>query len=93
MVKQPAAASRLAWPAHVTLKFVRGLGRRNCLLIMIAIAAVVLAVNPDGLTTMGFSPLLLSFLPCLAMCALGMCKKRGDGDTACLKNEGAGEGA
>ncbi|USJ28662.1 hypothetical protein [Ensifer adhaerens] len=51
-------------------------GRRG----LVALAALVLslgvAFNWSWLVAVGIGPLLLSVLPCLAMCALGLCMNR-----------------
>jgi hypothetical protein len=36
-----------------------------------------LALNWGWLTAAGIAPVLLSLLPCAAMCALGLCMRRG----------------
>ncbi|MFH1553434.1 MAG: hypothetical protein ABII76_01015 [Pseudomonadota bacterium] len=57
------------------------LGRRG--LILLAILALVLgaAFNWSWLVAIGAVPLLLSVLPCLAMCALGLCMNRMSGSS------------
>ena len=49
-------------------------------LIFLAIAAIAagLAFNWSWLVAAGIAPLLLTLLPCAAMCALHLCKKPGD---------------
>lgn len=51
-------------------------GRRG--LIILAIVALVagLALNWSWLVAAGVAPLLLAVLPCIAMCALGLCMNR-----------------
>lgn len=51
-------------------------------LIVLAIAAIAagLAFNWSWLVAAGVAPLLLTLLPCAAMCALHLCMKPGDKD-------------
>jgi hypothetical protein len=84
---RPATA---AWSMFARIK---NLGRRNVILIAVALVAVGLAFNSGALAAAGLPPLLIAFLPCVAMCALGICKK-GDGNgPGCSKSSGAGEGS
>lgn len=56
------------------------LGGRRGLLILGAVAVVVGLVSSWGwLVAAGVAPLLLSVLPCVAMCALGLCMHRMSG--------------
>lgn len=54
------------------------LGRRRSL-ILAGFAAVGggLALNWGWLTAVGVAPILITFLPCAAMCALGLCMRGG----------------
>jgi hypothetical protein len=53
------------------------LGGRRGLAALAAIALVAgLALNWSWLVTAGIAPLLLTALPCLVMCALGLCMNR-----------------
>lgn len=53
------------------------LGNRRALLIMGGIVlAAGLAFNWSWLAAIGVAPLLLSVLPCVAMCALGLCMNK-----------------
>jgi len=54
-------------------------GRRG--LIALATVAIVagLALNWNWLVTAGIAPVLLAALPCVAMCALGLCMRHGAG--------------
>ncbi|GIK96243.1 MAG: hypothetical protein BroJett029_04520 [Alphaproteobacteria bacterium] len=53
------------------------LGRRSALLALAAIAlAAGLAFNWSSLVAAGIAPLLLGVLPCVAMCALGLCMNK-----------------
>jgi hypothetical protein len=56
------------------------LGGRRGLLILAGLAiAAGLALNWSWLAAAGITPILISVLPCLAMCALGLCMNRGSG--------------
>ena len=48
-------------------------GRRGLIAAGAAIAVAGLAFNWAWLVAAGIAPLLLSVLPCVAMCALGLC--------------------
>lgn len=53
------------------------LGGRRGLIALAALALVSgLALNWSWLVAAGIAPLLLSVLPCVAMCALGLCMNR-----------------
>ena len=65
---------------------------------MIAVAAVALGAgayfNWGWLVAAGIAPLLLTALPCVAMCALGLCMKGGSkspGDVAAPHGDSAGD--
>ena len=52
-------------------------GRRRTILAFLALALVGgLAFNWNWLVAVGVAPLLLSALPCVVMCSLGLCMKR-----------------
>ncbi|MGE0333854.1 MAG: hypothetical protein AB7Q76_01070 [Gammaproteobacteria bacterium] len=56
------------------------LGNRRVLLVLAALViAAGLALNWSWLAAAGIAPILISVLPCLAMCALGLCMNRGSG--------------
>lgn len=50
-----------------------------------AVVGAGLALNWTWLTAIGAAPILLSLLPCAAMCALGLCM-RGGGTKSCGAN-------
>jgi len=53
------------------------LGGRRGLFILAGLAiAMGLALNWSWLAAAGIAPILISLLPCLAMCALGLCMNR-----------------
>lgn len=69
------------------------LGSRRGLLIMAAVALVGgLAFNWSWLVAAGIAPLLLTALPCVAMCALGLCMNRMTGG-ACAAKRAADPGS
>ncbi|HZF36892.1 MAG TPA: hypothetical protein VE914_24080 [Candidatus Angelobacter sp.] len=49
------------------------LGTRGLVILGAAVIAVGLALNWSWLIAIGVAPLLLTVLPCVAMCALGVC--------------------
>lgn len=49
------------------------LGKRGLLIVGMAVIAGGLALNWSWLVAIGLAPLLLTVLPCAAMCALGVC--------------------
>jgi len=64
------------------------LGGRRGLLILAAVAIIAgLALNWSWLVAAGIAPILLGVLPCLAMCALGLCMHR-MGGKACSGKPG-----
>lgn len=66
------------------------LGRRRTWLAAAAIAVVGgAALNWGWLVAVGAAPLLLALAPCAAMCALGLCMKRG-GDGCKKQDAGVG---
>ena len=64
------------------------LGRRGLLLLGIAVVGAGTALNWSWFVALGVAPVILSVLPCAAMCAIGMCTM-GRGDTSCSKNRDA----
>jgi hypothetical protein len=52
-------------------------GRRTLTVLAIAAIAAGLALNWSWLVTAGLAPLVLTLLPCTAMCALHLCMKSG----------------
>jgi hypothetical protein len=58
------------------------LGGRRSLLILAGVALVGgLALNWSWLVAAGIAPLLIAALPCVAMCALGLCMSRMSGQS------------
>jgi hypothetical protein len=61
------------------------LSRRGLYILAGLIVAAGIAFGWSWLVAVGIAPLLLSGLPCIAMCALGLCM-RGMGGRSCSKN-------
>lgn len=51
------------------------LGTRGLLILGAAVIVAGLALNWSWLVAIGVAPLLLTALPCVAMCALGLCMR------------------
>ncbi|MFK0692278.1 hypothetical protein ACFX5Q_29430 [Mesorhizobium sp. IMUNJ 23033] len=71
--------ARQAPPSRDVQSIVRSIfgGRRGLIAAGAAIAIASLAFNWSWLVAAGIAPVLLSLLPCVAMCALGLCMNRG----------------
>ncbi|QND64685.1 hypothetical protein HB777_12855 [Mesorhizobium loti] len=72
-------------------------GRRGQIAAGAVIAIAGLAFNWTWLVAAGIAPLLLSVLPCVAMCALGLCMSRMTGsgcptENVSAKADGDGDG-
>jgi hypothetical protein len=65
-------------------------GRQRWLLLAMLIAGAAVALGWRWLAAVGVLPLLLSALPCLAMCTLGLCMNRASG-RGCSQGAGAGD--
>jgi hypothetical protein len=63
-------------------------GRRGFLALATAVIVAGLAFNWSWLVAAGVAPLLLSVLPCVAMCALGLCMHKMTG-RACPAEDGS----
>jgi hypothetical protein len=61
-------------------------GRRGLIAAGAVIAIAGLAFNWTWLVAVGVAPLLLSVLPCVAMCALGLCMNRMTGRACSTEN-------
>jgi hypothetical protein len=69
--------------------------RRGLIVLAALLASVGLAFNWSWLVAVGAAPLILSVLPCVVMCALGLCMaghNHGSGQTA-TRSVGAVAGA
>ncbi len=87
---QAAAETSLGADVLYATKYYLG-GRRALILAGVTIAAAGLAFNWSWLVAAGLAPLLLSVLPCVAMCALGLCMSRMTG-ASCSKQAAPQEG-
>ena len=67
------------------------LGTRGLVILGAAVVAVGLALNWSWLVAIGVAPLLLTALPCVAMCALGVCMMPKHGKSGA--NKGAADDA
>lgn len=65
--------------------------RRGLVVAGTAVVAAGLAFNWSWLVAAGVAPLLLSVLPCVVMCALGLCMSRMTG-ASCSKQAAPQEG-
>lgn len=80
-------------PRTIASRLRERLGRRSALLLIgFAVVAAGAIFNWDWLVALGVAPLLLTALPCVAMCALGLCMNRA-GRQACAKDTGSPERA
>lgn len=55
--------------------------RRRWLLVGVLVIALSIWLGWEWLAALGALPLLLSLLPCVAMCALGLCMRSGKSDS------------
>jgi hypothetical protein len=67
-------------------------GRRGYLILAAVAIAGGLAFNWSWLAAAGIAPLLLAALPCVAMCALGLCMNKVTGGS-CKSNQAGNLGA
>jgi hypothetical protein len=66
------------------------LGSRRFWLALAAVAVVAgAAFNWSWLVAVGVAPLLLTLLPCAAMCALHLCASKGTGGSCTGERQGA----
>jgi hypothetical protein len=64
------------------------LGGRRSLIIIAAVTVIAgLALNWPWLVAAGIAPILLGVLPCLVMCALGLCMHRAGGKSCSASGE------
>lgn len=64
--------------------------RRFFLVSTTVVLVAVTGLNWDWLTSVGLGPVLISLLPCVVMCALGLCMHGGTG-ASCSSRRVAGE--
>ena len=69
----PQGRDILAAAKHGLYSVRSRLGTRGLLVLGAAVIAAGLALNWSWLVAIGIAPLLLTMLPCVAMCALGLC--------------------
>jgi len=87
-------APRLTEPSETTLtqdllyaaRYYLG-GRRGLIILAAVVVIAGLALNWSWLVAAGIAPILLGVLPCLAMCALGLCMHRA-GSKSCAASPG-----
>jgi hypothetical protein len=69
------------------------LGSRRFWLVLVAVAVVAAAAfNWSWLVAVGVAPLLLTLLPCTAMCALHLCASKSAGSSCTGEHQGAESG-
>lgn len=67
----------------LTLLFILLKSRKGMAISGLAVAGIGLAFKWDWLTAVGAAPIVLSVLPCVAMCALGFCMRGGAAGQSC----------
>lgn len=65
--------------SFLTLLFIILKSRKGIAISGLAVAGIGLIFKWDWLTAVGAAPIILSVLPCLAMCAFGLCMRGGSG--------------
>ena len=58
-------------------------GKKGLIALALAISAAGLALNWDWLVAAGIAPLLITVLPCVVMCGVGVCCMGKGNDKAC----------
>lgn len=87
----PAPETSLGQDILALLKHWLG-GRRRLLMLGLAAVAGGLWLGWPTLVAAGVAPLLLGVLPCVAMCALGLCMKGGGQSCDSKKGDTGGAG-
>ncbi|MGH6885372.1 MAG: hypothetical protein ACREGK_04790 [Geminicoccales bacterium] len=64
-------------------------GRRGLMVLAGLVAVAGIAFNWSWLMAVGIAPLLLSALPCVAMCAIGLCASKMAGRSCSVEPDGA----
>ncbi|HSA79499.1 MAG TPA: hypothetical protein VLE23_01670 [Geminicoccaceae bacterium] len=67
-------------------------GRRGAAVLVVSVVVIGAALNWSWLVAVGIAPLLLTALPCIAMCGLGLCMNRMTGGS-CSTSSGGSDGA
>ena len=62
-------------------------GRRGLILLTVIALGAGLVLNWSWLVAIGVAPLILALLPCVAMCALGLCANKMMGNKSCSGSE------
>ena len=68
-------------------------GRRGLIVLAIGIGGAGMTMNWGWLVAVGAAPILLALLPCAAMCALGLCMKKGGGKSCSAGDKTPAEGS
>ena len=77
MIPRSSESRSKPFATHLFNATRHSLGGRRVLLALAAVAmAAGLAFNWNWLVAAGIAPLLLGVLPCVAMCALGLCMNK-----------------
>jgi len=56
-------------------------GKRGLIVLAVGIAGAGMTMNWSWLVAAGVAPILLAVLPCMVMCALGLCMNKAGGKT------------
>jgi hypothetical protein len=64
-------------------------GRRGAAVLVVSVVAIGAALNWSWLVAVGIAPLLLTALPCIAMCGLGLCMNRMTGGSCSTSSSGS----
>lgn len=76
----PAAETTLRQDYLALLKYwLRG--RRGLIVLALVVLSAGAYFNWSWLVAAGIAPVLLALAPCAAMCAMGLCMKRGEGNS------------
>lgn len=86
-----ATDTRLARDIAGAVRYYLG-GRRGLLVLAGSVLVAGLALNWGWLVTAGIAPLLVAALPCVAMCALGLCMNRMSGNSCSSETPSQGAG-
>lgn len=68
-------------------------GRRGLILLGVAVLGVGAFLNWGWLVAAGIAPLLITFAPCAAMCALGLCMNKMGGKSCSTKSNASDQNA
>lgn len=74
-----------AWSVPLTGSLRYWLTGRRALVAGVGVVGVGAALNWEWLVAAGLAPLILTVLPCAAMCALGIWCAKGDANASCSK--------